>query len=395
MTAAERLADARHRLGLSLEALESQTGFGAELLRSIEEIDLPRLPSGAVLEAAVRAFAAAVQLDAEAISRRYLAGLPILANAAEALTAFEPEAHVDARPSGPRPSGLFAYEPAYEPRPSPPVPPRATSRISIGALLLVSALAVIGGYIVSARAQFWTADWWPRSANRIAANDTRHPRPPDPTVAPAAAPATAPTSPAIAANSTQAATTASLPSKAAAATGAPLESKESPGAKAAEQTTTAADAHAAREAAAPVPSAFIVVPGSGPAATSTPPAEPTAAGELSGSWNVVAHDESTTGEAVTNRVAYYVRLEQRGTQIAGNGYRVSEDGAEAAASQQPVSVRGTLSGERLTLNFSGRNRERFVLYRSDDGVFRGRFRRAGAPAGKSSVVTVSPRESIR
>jgi hypothetical protein len=110
---------------------------------------------------------------------------------------------------------------------------------------------------------------------------------------------------------------------------------------------------------------------------------------------VIVHDEASTAEADRNKVAYYLRLDQRGTQVGGSGYRVSEDGAESASSQQPVVVRGTLSGERLTLDFSGQNREHFVLYRSDNGVFRGRFRRDGAPPAGRSVVTLSPRAPVQ
>jgi len=381
MTAGQRLADARHHLGFSLEALESRTGFGAELLRSIEETDLLHLPSGALLEAAVRAFAAAVQLDAEAFSKRYLASLPILANTAEALTAFEPEADEQALQPA---SGLFAYEPAYDSRVSQLAAPRPASRTPIGVLLLVSAIAVLAGYVLSAQSQWWKRPSQPDPNLAHAVKPDKTPSLPAPATA-LPAPATDSVEAGIAARSD------STPSP------APLESREGPGAKADPRPTTPADSHPAIAADSAVPSAFVVVPGSEPTTASVPSATtaPETRGELSGSWNVVAHDEGANGEVATNRVAYYVRLEHRGTQIVGSGYRVSEDRAEAASSQQPVSVRGTLSGERLTLNFSGRDRERFVLYRSDDGVFRGRFRRDGAPADRSSVITVSPRDGPR
>ena len=132
-----------------------------------------------------------------------------------------------------------------------------------------------------------------------------------------------------------------------------------------------------------------------PASAATAKTRPVAGDEVSGSWDVIAHDESSTPDAATNRVRYYLQLAQRGPSISGSGYRVSDDGPDASSTQQAVVVTGTLSGERLTLNFTGQSRERFVLYRADDGVFRGRFRRDSTPDGGSSIVTLAPREQAR
>ena len=117
-----------------------------------------------MLEAATRAYAAAVHLDADELSGRYLAQLPILPNTTEALTAFEPEADAHGQPPG---SGLFVYEPVYESTRAATIasaelapavdwsPPQHSAttrdyRLPIAALLIVSAIAVGVGYLVGA-----------------------------------------------------------------------------------------------------------------------------------------------------------------------------------------------------------------------------------------------------
>jgi cytoskeletal protein RodZ len=434
MSVGQELAEARRNLGLSLETLSSQIGFSVEVLRAIEDGDLLQLPSGIALKGALKAYAGAVQLDADAVSERYVAELPILPDTTDVWEAFEPERKEHGPSSA---SSLFTYESAYEPSVSSGSSPQAADaagpvlllraeraqgasslpivhhdgvahdeptrdraiRFPVAVLLLASALAVVAGYMLSARGDWWPRDRSPRAANRVMASDSAHERQPDPNVAQAVAPKTAPSPPASAATSAEAPPPPALST-------APVKAKEAPGARAPERPTTPVSPRAVRALDPPVPSAVIVVPGSQPASAPTSSAAPATSsaapatlranqGELAGAWNVIAHDEAATAETDSNRIAYYLRLEQRGSHVTGSGYRVGAYGADRTSSQQSVGVRGVLSGERLTLDFTGQNHEHFVLYRSEDGTFRGRFRRTDAPASGSLLVTLSPKAPAR
>ena len=432
MTVGQELSKARRRLGLSLAELSSRTACSVELLQSIEETDLRRLPSGSPLETATRAYAAAVHLDADELTDRYVAQLPILPNTTEAMEAFEPESDAPAQPEN---TGLFVFASAYDTHPDDAAPVRRTIarspeltlrsepdpgahaagspssvfrsrshhsapsrdyRLPVAGLLLASALAVAAGFVVGARRDR-AIDLERAALARGVAPSPSPVQQTEPAVEHAVAPGTEAALPVRAGNSTLAApeetpdaATSTRPDRARATEKAPAA------ARSAEPTPPAAK-RPAPIAEAPVPTAFINVPGSAPAAASPAiaTARTAARDEVSGSWDVIAHDESAIPDAATNRVRYYLQLSQRGNRIAGNGYRVSEEGPGATASQRAVAVTGTLSGERLTLNFTGESREHFVLYRAEDGVFRGRFRRDSSPSGGSTIVTLAPRESAR
>ena len=76
MTAAEQLADARRKLGLSLDDISSRTKISVERLSAVERADPAALPSFVSLKGFVRAYAAEVKLDADAIWGRYISELP-------------------------------------------------------------------------------------------------------------------------------------------------------------------------------------------------------------------------------------------------------------------------------------------------------------------------------
>jgi cytoskeletal protein RodZ len=402
MTVGQELLNARRNLGLSLEELASKTCCSIELLRSIEETDLRRLPPASVLESATRAYAAAVHLDADELSHRYLAQVPILPNTTEALTAFEPEADAHSQGAG---SGLFVSEPdpwipsaelapsVHWSRPQHSATTR-DYRLPIAALLIVSAMAVGVGYLVGATGSRWGNPSAAAGARVATASDSAAQRP-DQAVEHAVAQGTEPAAPVHADNSAVTTTDEALDTAPTSRSRNTAARGKEPGAgKRAAPATGSANRAAPFDDAA-VPSAVITVPGTVPLSAPRAKTLPATGDEVSGSWDVIAHDESSTPDAATNRVRYYLQLAQRGTRIAGSGYRVSDDGPGATSSQQAVAVTGTLSGQRLTLDFAGQAREHFVLYRADDGVFRGRFRRDSTPSGGSSIVTLAPREQAR
>jgi hypothetical protein len=79
------------------------------------------------------------------------------------------------------------------------------------------------------------------------------------------------------------------------------------------------------------------------------------------------------------KLGYDIQLEQTGNRVTGTGRKVTENGDGIGSRvQTPISVAGTISGDRLTLTFNERGARRptegkFVLLLDDSGTMRGRF----------------------
>jgi hypothetical protein len=79
------------------------------------------------------------------------------------------------------------------------------------------------------------------------------------------------------------------------------------------------------------------------------------------------------------QLGYDLKLEQQGDRVTGTGRKVTENGAGIGRrAQTPVTLTGTIDGDRLTLNFVERGTRRqtqgkFVLLVDDRGTLRGRF----------------------
>ena len=105
-------------------------------------------------------------------------------------------------------------------------------------------------------------------------------------------------------------------------------------------------------------------------------------GELSGEWNVLTQAESQTEAPESGAPpTYRFQLEQRGARIVGSAYRVS-DGVKGP----PANVSGTFTGGRLTLDVTGEDRARLILYRGGGDTFLGRVRRGTESTGGSAIV---------
>ena len=84
------------------------------------------------------------------------------------------------------------------------------------------------------------------------------------------------------------------------------------------------------------------------------------------------------------KLGYEMQLEQEGDRVKGSGRKITENGAGIrAGAQTPVTVTGTIDGDRLTLNFVERGTRRptqgkFVLLVDDSGILRGRFSSSAA-----------------
>ena len=112
--------------------------------------------------------------------------------------------------------------------------------------------------------------------------------------------------------------------------------------------------------------------GNGPSATP--------ASDLSGDWTlntVVESSSLSTYEGL--RLGYRLQLEQRGNAVRGSGHKILENGnAIGGGGQTPITVEGTVDGDRLRLAFTERGAQRsssgtFVLFREGTDGWRGRF----------------------
>jgi transcriptional regulator with XRE-family HTH domain len=119
MTVGAELAQARQKLGLTLEDVSARTRISVDRLAAIEEGDVPRLPSFVYLKGFLRAFASEVHLDPESITSRYLAALD-----AEAIASLDSHTSTIVLPTEGQ-SALEQFAVESEPQPSLPTPPPA------------------------------------------------------------------------------------------------------------------------------------------------------------------------------------------------------------------------------------------------------------------------------
>jgi hypothetical protein len=98
------------------------------------------------------------------------------------------------------------------------------------------------------------------------------------------------------------------------------------------------------------------------------------------------------------KLGYEMKLEQDGDRVTGVGRKVTENGAGIGPrAQTPLTITGTIAGDRLTLNFVERGARRetqgkFVLLVDKAGTLRGRF---SSNAARSSGHVEARRVSAR
>jgi cytoskeleton protein RodZ len=101
--------------------------------------------------------------------------------------------------------------------------------------------------------------------------------------------------------------------------------------------------------------------------------------DVGGIWSLATRVESSAGEGTAGlELGFEVHLEQNGNRVYGDGRKVVENGRTLPdGGQTPISLRGTIDGDRLTLTFTEQGRRvsdgKFLLYVNDDGTMRGRF----------------------
>jgi hypothetical protein len=163
------------------------------------------------------------------------------------------------------------------------------------------------------------------------------------------------------------------------------------------QSSASAPARSDREspdARAPVVDAPVVAP----PAESVAAEERAAAGDLSGAWHVTNRVEAADYSGYKNMtLGFQLTIRQRGAQVVGEGYKLSENGKPLQARRRtPIAVEGRVDGERLVLNFTERGAARtsagrFVLHKAGDGSLRGRFTSDAARSSGSSIA-IRPRQ---
>ncbi len=430
MTAAEQLADARLTLGLSLDDISSRTKISVERLSAIERADPAGLPSLVYLKGFVCAYAVEVRLDPEVISDRYISELPepaalastetsfdvyIIPATTDALAEFESEndradevppttssaGEAFVSPVEP-PTRAAEMNPPYAVGPAvvgttyaPLIPPtKYRKSVPLAPLVLASALAIIGGYLLSANRD--------RSSPRRAADSDS---------VPAAGPSRGPHAAASANTATKqplsvprtidADRAPAHPARPARDSGLPRRrtgihkspSNAAGRPSAGQRSERAVGQGAVGEPAAPSPAS----PSAEEPAAITTGVTPENANNVNGAWNVTSQVESAAFAAYKNlMLGFRLELEQRGNRVLGQGHKISENGTALPTRRRtPIKVEGTLEGSRLALNFTefGARRTsagRFELYLSEDGSFRGRFR---SDAAQSSGITVAARAS--
>jgi len=420
MTAADQLAEARCKLGLSLADISSRTKVSVERLSAVERADLTALPPSIYLQGFVRAYAAEVKLDPELIWRRYISELPgaveptspdesliVVQRDADALAEFDSE-NDRADPMPPQPtSAVFEFVPPVEPpleaaelelrdtdetavvaTTHAPLPPSTERKYFPLVLVLATLAAFVSAYL------------WTSNVDRFAAGSD---------AVRASGPSSEPgpgSSANAAANRAQTVPPVPVTGRPPLRTDVGSDTSAAPPASITHSTSNAAGP---RSAARPSDSALGRGAVGDPALAETAPPpvanpEPQTtsgtagrADTISGAWTVTSKVESATLAAYQDLVlGFHLDLEQRGNKVVGEGRKVSENGvAVNERARTPITVEGTLEGNRLALDFTevGARRKsagHFLLYLAQDGSFRGRFR---SDASKSNGVTVAVRQS--
>ena len=156
--------------------------------------------------------------------------------------------------------------------------------------------------------------------------------------------------------------------------------------------TTAPPAPSRPDAPPKLPSAIPPAETPPPLANAPATASAVPARDVAGDWRLATRVESSNVPNFTGlNLGFDIQLNQAGNRITGTGRKVTENGAEIGApAQTPISLAGTIAGDRLTLTFTESGAQRptqgkFVLLVEDGGTLRGRFTSTAAQSSGTVV----------
>jgi cytoskeletal protein RodZ len=393
MTVGTVLKQAREHAGLSSEQISERTKIQLYKIEALEEDDFSRLPEGIYLDGIIRAYSREVGINSEAMvarariergkrpgdwevpfsapidlrgaprpSDRHLIDVP---DSGDQLGSFVTERQTaDDAPAEPHDPRIVEHsswinQPIVTPSlperqdpviaRAPAVRPRHRRGRSVLALLVLFAAAFLGAYLYeSNRAIDWTERAVPtaRPATDVenATPNTESPSSTDATSAPPNA----------------ASQDAAVPP----ASQKPSSSQE----RSVDASPSTASPNVAAE---PASTPSTARPGNVATSGTLP--------NVAGSWTLKTQVESSSSSYTDLQLGYEIRLDQNGDRVTGSGRKVTENGNDIDPSgQTPLSLSGTIVGDRLTLNFVERgdwrpSRGKFVLILDEAGRLRGRF----------------------
>ena len=395
MTVGTVLKHAREQAGLSAEQLSERTKIQLYKIEALEEDDFSRLPEGIYLDGIIQAYSREVAIDSEAMVARARIergkrpgdwevpfSAPIDLRGAsrpndrypiydpesdDQLGSFVTERQTADAPAAPLDPRLVEHSPwANQPirapfsakgrepvvARTPAVRPRRWRAVL--ALLGLFAAAFSGAYLYESNRTL-ERDYEPPSAPRQATDVDR------------GTPKTEPNPSAVTA----------VPPKAASQDAAVPPATQKPGSSQDRPVDTSPSTASPNVAAEPASAASTARPEN--VATSGTLAN------VAGSWRLKTQVESSSYSRYEGlQLGYEIRLDQKGDRVTGTGRKITENGTDIDPSNQtPLSLSGSIAGDRLTLNFVERGELRstqgkFVLILDEAGKLRGRFSSSAA-----------------
>lgn len=410
MTVGTVLKQAREQAGLSAEQISERTKLQLYRIEALEADDYSRLPEGIYLDGILRAYSREVGINAETMVARariergkrpgdwevpFSAPIDLrgtsrpngperidVPDSDDQLESFVTERQTSETPAAPHEPQIvehstWADQPISAPAPvpwqdsviaqAPTARPHRRRGGFVLALLALFAAAFLGAYFYE-------------SNRALDGNDTAASAPRQATEVEIAAPKT---ETALPANANDAApSAASREAAVPPATLKPVPSQD----RSVDASLSPASPNIAAESAS---AASTVRPGNVATSGTLP--------NVAGSWTLRTQVESSSYSRYEGlQLGYEIRLDQKGDRVTGSGKKITENGNDIDRhGQTPLSLSGTIAGDRLTLNFVERGarratRGRFVLILDEAGRLRGRF---SSTAAQSSGLVEADRAS--
>ena len=387
MTPGETFTEARQQCGLSLEELATRTKIRVERLIAIEHMDAEHLPDVFYVRGYVRTMATELGLDPVAVTERYIAAFREQSPSAK-IAAPEPSSTRRVMTEEGRAIAQLVEGKSQDEAPA--VMPEvirlaASSPMVLAALITATGITLATGFWMLAGSNSGGGS---RVARRVAANTVKEPS--------ARSALDAATQPVATTGESDAVTTpmtippadfAPVPRRASKphATVPSMRSRPKVVRPHSATPTGTLAAQAGEPATIVAPEAATPIASPPPEADPNTRLEPSAnpempTGELSGSWMLINQIEQSNVTAFHDlTLGFRLELNQDGNRVRGHGFKWTENGRPVPGTgQTPISVDGTVEGNRLALTFTERGARRtsrgsFKMQVAEDGSLRGSF----------------------